>query len=87
MQDVIAGPQKSTIGRTGFVTRDLSLPSGAASRRRKGGNTVRHAPTRDTSSMPMLRRLIRLWVDVEIDLAGLGISEQDILDDLSAGRQ
>jgi hypothetical protein len=37
--------------------------------------------------MPMLRRLIRRWVDLGFDLGGLVINEHDILNDLGTGRE
>ena len=54
---------------------------------RQEGDAMRHAPTPKGPSMPMLRRLIRRWVDLGFDLGGLVINEHDIINDLNAGRE
>ena len=77
--------QKSTIDRTKIDPRTFGLLSDAT--RRQEGDTMRHSPTPKGSSMPMLQRLIRRWVDFGFDLGGLIIDEHDILNDLGAGRE
>jgi hypothetical protein len=53
---------------------------------RQEGDTMKRATSPKRSAMPMLHRLIRRWVDLGFDLAGLAISEHDIINDLGAGR-
>lgn len=76
---------KSTIGRAKIVPRTFGLLSDAT--RRQEGDAMRYSPTTKSPSMPMLRRLIRRWVDLGFDLGGLIIDEHDILNDLGAGRE
>jgi hypothetical protein len=47
---------------------------------------MKRATSPKQSAIPMLHRLIRRWVDLGFDLAGLAISEHDIINDLGAGR-
>ncbi len=53
---------------------------------RQEGETMKRATSPKRSAIPMLHRLIRRWVDLGFDLAGLAISEHDIINDLGAGR-
>jgi len=47
---------------------------------------MKRANSPKRSAMPMLHRLVRRWVDLGFDLAGLAINEHDIINDLTAGR-